>query len=352
MPFIAAHQTDARYQEDKRMKHAKEKIFAVIMAGGKGERLWPLSTEERPKPLISLNGQQTLLEETVQRLFPLLNAENVLIITDEQSAEQARDILPLPPENIIAEPCRRNTAPCIALAAALIKQRCEDGVMIVLPADHRITPVKRFQEDLLDCIEQARTGVLTILGVVPDKPATGYGYINAGEKLSPGFYTVSDFKEKPDFETACVYMANGNYWWNCGIFVWSIESIIDAFMKYVPALAEKISIWSQGGDFRKDFAECPKNSIDYAIMEKANNVVVKQASFQWNDIGSWQALYELSVKDFYGNAIRSTGKVQLENGRNNLVFCNDDTEIRLEDMTGCAVIKSGKSLLIKPLEQK
>ena len=123
-------------------------------------------------------------------------------------------------------------------------------------------------------------------------------------------------------------------------------------MKYVPALAEKISIWSQGGDFRKDFAECPKNSIDYAIMEKANNVVVKQASFQWNDIGSWQASYELSVKDFYGNAISSTGKVQLENGRNNLVFCNDDIEIRLEDMTGCAVIKSGKSLLIKPLEQK
>ena len=127
------------------MKIAREKLFAVIMAGGKGERLWPLSNEERPKPLISLNGQQTLLEDTVQRLFPLLNAENVLVITDEKSAAQSREILPLPPENIIAEPCRRNTAPCIALASALIKRKCPDAVMIVLPADHRITPVKRFQ---------------------------------------------------------------------------------------------------------------------------------------------------------------------------------------------------------------
>ena len=333
------------------MKLAKDKIFAVIMAGGKGERLWPLSTEERPKPLISLNGQQTLLEETVQRLFPLLNAENVLVITDEQSAEQAKEILPLPTENIIAEPCRRNTAPCIALAAALVKQRCEDAVMIVLPADHRITPVKRFQEDLQECIEQASAGNLTILGVVPDKPATGYGYINAGEKIAPGFYTVSDFKEKPDFETACAYMVNGSYWWNCGIFVWSVAAIIDAFNKFVPELFEKINHWVQGEDFRNDFGECPKISIDYAIMEKADNVVVKQASFLWNDIGSWQALYELSVKDFYGNAITSSGKVQLEMCRNNLVFCDDETEIRVKDMTSCAVIKSGKSLLVKPLEQ-
>ena len=162
------------------MKVDKSKIFAVIMAGGKGERLWPLSTEERPKPLISLNGQQTLLEETVQRLFPLLQAENVLVITDEKSAVQAREILSVPPENIIAEPCRRNTAPCIALATALVKQRCEDAVMIVLPADHKITPVKRFQEDLQDCIEQTVSGNLAVLGVVPDKPATGYVYICAG----------------------------------------------------------------------------------------------------------------------------------------------------------------------------
>lgn len=352
MPSFASYQAAARHQEEKIMKIAKDKIFAVIMAGGKGERLWPLSTEERPKPLISLNGQQTLLEETVQRLFPLLQAENVLVITDEQSAVLARDILPLPAENIIAEPCRRNTAPCIALAAALIKRRCEDAVMIVLPADHRITPVKRFQEDLQDCIEQASSGNLTILGVVPDKPATGYGYINAGEKIAPGFYAVSDFKEKPDFETACVYMANGNYWWNCGIFVWSVAAVTEAFTKFVPELSEKISIWSKGGDYREDFGGSPEISIDYAIMEKADNVVVKQASFQWNDIGSWQALYELAVKDFYGNAITSAGKVQLENGRNNLVFCDDETEIRVKDMTGCAVIKSGKALLIKPLEQK
>ena len=316
------------------------------MAGGKGERLWPLSTEERPKPLISLNGQQTLLEDTVQRLFPLLNAENVFVITDEKSAVQSREILMLPAENIIAEPCRRNTAPCIALAAALIKRRCEDATMIVLPADHRITPVKRFQEDLMDCIEQAQTGSLTILGVTPDKPATGYGYINAGEKIAPGIYKVNAFKEKPDFETAQHYMMDGNYWWNCGIFVWQISTIAGAFQKYSPALYEKFDLWANGGDYKLDFENCEKISIDYAIMEKAGNVVVKQASFQWNDLGTLGALYEITMKDFHENAISTQGKIQLEESDQNLIFCDDNTEIRLEKIKNCAVIKSGKSLLI------
>ncbi len=328
------------------MKIAREKIFAVIMAGGKGERLWPLSTEERPKPMMSLNGQQTLLEDTVQRLFPLLNAENVLVITDEKSATQARDILMLPAENIIAEPCRRNTAPCIALAAALIKRKCPDATMIILPADHRIAPVKRFQEDLLDCIEQAQNGTLTILGVTPDKPATGYGYINAGEKIAPGIYKVNAFKEKPDFETAQHYMMDGNYWWNCGIFVWQVNAIAEAFKKYCPALYEKFVSWVAGNDYTADFESCEKISIDYAVMEKADNVAVKQASFQWNDLGTLAALYEITMKDFHENAISTQGKIQLEESDQNLIFCDDNTEIRLEKIKKCAVIKSGKSLLI------
>ena len=328
------------------MKIAGEKIFAVIMAGGKGERLWPLSTEERPKPMMSLNGQQTLLEDTVQRLFPLLKAENILVMTDEKSAVQARDILMLPAENIIAEPCRRNTAPCIALAAALIKRKCPDAVMIVLPADHRITPVKRFQEDLLDCIEQAQNGTLTILGVTPDKPATGYGYINAGEKIAPGIYKVNAFKEKPDFETAQHYMMDGNYWWNCGIFVWQVSAIAEAFKKYCPALHEKFVSWAAGNDYTTDFERCEKISIDYAVMEKADNVAVKQASYQWNDLGTLAALYEITMKDFHENAISTQGKLQLEESDQNLIFCDDNTEIRLEKIKKCAVIKSGKSLLI------
>ena len=328
------------------MKIAREKIFAVIMAGGKGERLWPLSTEERPKPMMSLNGQQTLLEDTVQRLFPLLNAENVLVITDEKSAIQARDILMLPAENIIAEPCRRNTAPCIALAAALIKRKCPDATMIILPADHRIAPVKRFQEDLLDCIEQAQNGTLTILGVTPDKPATGYGYIYAGEKIAPGIYKVNAFKEKPDFETAQHYMMDGNYWWNCGIFVWQVNAIAEAFKKYCPSLYEKFVSWAAGNDYTADFESCEKISIDYAVMEKADNVAVKQASFQWNDLGTLAALYEITMKDFHENAISTQGKIQLEESDQNLIFCDDNTEIRMENIKKCAVIKSGKSLLI------
>lgn len=328
------------------MKIAREKLFAVIMAGGKGERLWPLSTEERTKPLISLNGQQTLLEDTVQRLFPLLNAENVLVITDKISAVQARKILMLPEENIISEPCRRNTAPCIALASALIKRKCPDATMIVLPADHRITPVKRFQEDLLDCIEQAQNGFLTILGAAPDKPATGYGYINAGEKIAPGVYKVNAFKEKPDFETAQRYMMDGNYWWNCGIFVWKLDTLEKAFQKHTPALYEKLESWANGADYIADFEDCEKISIDYAIMEKAANVAVKQASFQWNDLGTLGALYEITMKDFHENAVNTNGKIQLDESDQNLIICDDETEIRLEKIQKCAVIKSGKALLI------
>ena len=328
------------------MKFDKNKIFAVIMAGGKGERLWPLSTGERPKPLISLNGQQTLLEDTVQRLFPLLNAENVFVVTDEKSAVQAREILMLSEENIIAEPCRRNTAPCIALATALIRRKCEDATIIILPADHRITPVKRFQEDLIDCIEQAQSGFLTILGVTPDQPATGYGYINAGEKIASGIYKVNAFKEKPDFETAKRYMMDGNYWWNCGIFVWQAKAVTEAFQKYNPALYEKLESWKNGTDYRSDFENCEKISIDYAIMEKADNVIVKQASFQWNDLGTLGALYEITMKDFNENAISTRGKIQLDDADHNLIFCDDDTEIRMEKIKNCAVIKSGKSLLI------
>ena len=252
----------------------------------------------------------------------------------------------LPEENIIAEPCRRNTAPCIALAAALIKRKCEDAVMIVLPADHRITPVKRFQEDLNDCIEQAENGYLTILGITPDKPATGYGYINNGEKIAPGVYKVNAFKEKPDFETAQHYMMDGNYQWNCGIFVWQVKTVADAFKKYCPALYEKLESWADGSDYKTDFENCEKISIDYAVMEKADNVVVKQASFQWNDLGTLGALYEITMKDFHENAISSRGKLHLEDADQNLVFCDDDTEIRLEKIKKCAMIKSGKSLLI------
>ncbi len=346
MPLAAAYKIFAWNQEKVIMKIDKNKIFAVIMAGGKGERLWPLSTEERPKPLISLNGQQTLLEDTAQRLFPLLNAENIFVMTDEKSADKSREILPLPPENIIAEPCRRNTAPCIALAAALIRRKCADATMIVLPADHRITPVKRFQEDLIDCIGQAQNGFLTILGITPDKPSTAYGYINAGEKIAPGIYKVNAFKEKPDFATAQHYMMDGNYWWNCGIFVWQLSTIAEAFKKYTPALFEKFNSWANGGDYTIDFENCEKISVDYAIMEKADNVAVKQASFQWNDLGTLGALYEITMKDFHENAISSKGRLQLEEADRNLIFCDDDTEIRLEKIKDCAVIKSGKSLLI------
>lgn len=324
----------------------KEKVYAVIMAGGKGERLWPLSTEERPKPLISLNGNQTLLEETVQRLFPLLLPENIIVVANETSVDQFRKILPIPVENIIAEPCRRNTAPCVALATALIRRRTEDAVIIMLPADHKIFPVKSFQKDLAACVDNVEYGNLLILGVLPNFPATGYGYAKIGEEIAPGFYKVVAFREKPDEKTARNYVMSGDYCWNCGIFIWTAAAITESFKRYYPALFEKIEVWVGGKDFQDDFAECDEISFDYAVMEKAENVVVKLVSFYWSDIGSFRSIYNLCDKDEYGNAICAQGRVIVENSDLNLIVCDDDTEIRLHSLRKYAVIKSGKRLLI------
>ena len=347
MPSSAAHKTAAWHQEgSSMMKIAKEKVFAVIMAGGKGERLWPISTEDRPKPLVAFDGEQTLLEETVQRLFPLLNAENIMVVTDKKSAVPAKELLPIPEENIIVEPCRRNTAPCIALAAALIRRKCEDALMIVLPADHRITPVRKFQEDLAACLEQAQKGSLTLLGAVPDQPATGYGYIKLAGEIAPGICEVERFKEKPDLETAKSYMESKEYLWNCGIFVWQVSRIAGELKVHCPALYEKWKGWSEGKDYNEDFADCPGISIDYAVMEKACNVAVRKASFLWNDLGTFRSLYEISEKDPEGNAVRAGGEVLLDGSGHNLVYCDDDTLIRLRNLDHCAVIKSGKMLLV------
>lgn len=324
-----------------------DKLFAVIMAGGKGERLWPLSTEQRPKPLIPLDGDLTLLEGTVQRLFPLLLPEHIFVIADEYSAPAIRSLLPIPPENVIAEPCRRNTAPCVALATALVKQKSPDAVIIMLPADHLISPVKEFQNDLQSAIETALADHLVTLGVQPTYPAPVFGYIRAGEEISDRTYHVDQFKEKPSVELAQQYLDAGNYFWNCGIFIWKVAAIERAFNRFLPALGEKIAAWASGKDYTEDFAACEKISIDYGIMEKADNVAVRKVSFHWSDVGTPESLYDLFPKDATGNAIRAD-HADLRDSSGNLVCCDDGTEIRISGLNNFTVIKSGNGLLIKP----
>ncbi len=324
-----------------------KKVFAVIMAGGAGERLWPLSTEQRPKPMISLDGKNSLLEATVQRLFPLLPPEQIFVIADKFSAPAIRSLLTLPPENIIAEPCRRNTAPCVALATALIKRKCPDSVIIMLPADHLISPVNAFQNDLKHAIAAALDGHLVTLGVQPVCPATGFGYIHAGEELEYGVNRVVQFKEKPCAELAQQYLDAGNYFWNCGIFIWKTDTIERAFHEHLPALGKKIAAWTDGKDYTEDFADCEKISIDYGIMEKTDNVAVRKVSFSWNDAGTPESLFDLFQKDVSGNAVQAENSLLCESS-GNLVCCDDGTEIRISGLNNFIVIKSGNGLLIKP----
>ena len=326
----------------------QNKIFAVIMAGGKGERLWPLSTEERPKPLIPLTDNLTLLEGTIQRLFPLMMPENIFVISDERSAPVIRDLLTIPSENVVAEPCRRNTAACVALATALVKRKCPDGVIVMLPADHLISPASEIQNDLRHCIETAQAGYLVTMGVRPTYPATGYGYIQAGDELSDRTFRVSQFKEKPAVEIAQQYLDAGTYFWNCGIFIWQAATIEQAFHRHLPALGRKLAGWADGIDYRTDFAECESISIDYGIMEKADNVAVRKVLFSWCDVGTLDSLYDLFTKDDQGNAVRAD-RADLQKCSGNLVCCDDGTEIRIVGLNNFAVVKSGNGLLIKPL---
>jgi len=325
----------------------RSRLFAVIMAGGRGERFWPAGRHDRPKQFLPLLGTKTMLEETVQRLFPLIAPENLLVITNIAHVDKVRALLPIPPENVVGEPEGRDTAPCVALATALVRRRDPDATMILLPADHVIRPAKLFQETLSAAAREAQKGSLVTLGVTPTYPATGYGYLQLGELVSPGFHRVLAFKEKPDAATAEKFFQDGNYRWNSGMFVWRCDAISAAFRLYAPDLSARLEAWSAGADFAADFAGCEKISIDYAVMEKADNVVTGDAGFYWNDLGSWSSLRSILPLDAGGNAIR--GRVVALDSVNNVLTGDPDMQIGVIGMHDIAVIQSGNGILVCPL---
>ena len=323
------------------------RLYAVIMAGGKGERFWPAGRVGRPKQFLPLLGEKTMLEETVQRLFPLIAPEHLLVITNRAFVDQVRELLPIPAENIIGEPEGRDTAPCVALAAALVRRRDPEATMILLPADHVIRPAKLFQETLAAAAFQARSGSLVTLGITPTYPATGYGYLALGETTAPGFHRVEAFKEKPDAATAEKFFQDGNYRWNSGMFVWRCDAISEAFRRYAPDLSAKLEAWSAGADYNADFAECRKISIDYAVMEKADDVVAGDTAFYWNDLGSWSSLRSVLPLDASGNAVR--GRVVALDAVNNVILGDDRHQIGVIGMHDIAVVQSGNGILVCPL---
>jgi mannose-1-phosphate guanylyltransferase len=272
--------------------------WAVIMAGGVGERFWPLSRKKRPKQLLPIVGKRTMIQQAVARLKGVVPARRIVVVTNAVQAplirRQLRGV-----KHILAEPAGRNTAPCIAWATAFIRERDPRAVMVVVPADSYIPDTTQYQAAVRDSLELAgREDVLITIGIQPTSPHTGYGYIQLGDRLNDRFWRAKRFVEKPDRPTAERFLASGDYRWNAGMFVWSVRAITAALREFQPELA------TDARTLQRRYAKLEKISIDYAVMEKAGNVVVANGDFTWDDVGDWAALERHLPKDATGNVVR------------------------------------------------
>lgn len=332
--------------------------FVIIMAGGRGERFWPVSREKTPKQLIKILGDKSFLQEAVERCLPVVPIENIFIITNAVQAPEVQRQLPkLPKENVVAEPVGRDTCAAVTLGAALVGARSTTGTMAVLPADHVIPDEKKFQRVLEDSFDLASRGqVIVTIGIKPNEPATGYGYIEVGDKLPKpkggrkyrtGFSKVNQFKEKPDYDTALEYVNSGNYRWNAGMFIWSFVTITEALQKHQPEMDAACHRWFAAAAkgkltrvLKKEYPEIKKISIDYALLEKAQNVVVADGAFKWDDLGAWNALARHVKQDREGNAAFADF-IHVDAARN-IIF-----DGRTKNRTPIAVVGLRDSILVQ-----
>jgi len=331
-------------------------VHAVIMAGGKGERLWPISTLDTPKQLHSFGAGESLLASTWKRTARIVESERIYVVTNAQIAYKVKEHLPgIPAENILVEPVGRNTAPCIAYAALVISRKDPDAIMAVFPADHVVSDPERFTEAIGFGIRalQEHPDMLITLGMVPDHPETGYGYIAPGEIVaSEGphrLHRVLTFREKPDLKTAQGYIRMG-YLWNAGMFLWRAESILDAFRVHLPGMYGCLHVMDDTPVIRpEDILEFYNSveavSIDYGVMEKASNAGVIPAGFGWNDIGSWDALGKILPGDKDGNV--TSGDILLERSSGNVVWATDKKVVLL-DVRDLVVVEGKDTILVCP----
>jgi len=332
--------------------------FAVIMAGGVGSRFWPVSTPALPKQFLDLTGTgRSLLQQTYDRVSALVPDAHILVLTNARYIAKVREQLPgIPTENIVAEPAMRNTAPAILLAANIIDQRSPGAVMAVMPSDHFIGHQAAFLHDLARAMNRAADkDVLITLGIRPDRPHTGYGYIQFDTNEPGDFKPVLRFTEKPGKQTAETFLAQGNYLWNAGIFVWRSGVIRKAYAKYLPEMFRKLERVRYDTEFMaRDLAEIfpgvENISVDYGIMEKAGNVEVLPVDFGWNDLGSWDAVYrQLARRE--GENIVLRGSARFENARGNLVYSDRPDPVIIDGLNGFLFAESGGRRLLIPLER-
>lgn len=331
------------------------------MAGGVGSRFWPVSTPEFPKQFHDMLGTgDTLVQKTFARLSQLIPKENILILTNDKYSDILKEQLPMiTNEQIVLEPDMRNTAPCILYASMKIKKKNPDAVMVVAPSDHWIEDEVQFVSNLQRAFNNCESdNVLMTLGIIPTFPNTGYGYIEYNKLDSHQIKKVVQFREKPDYQTAKVFLQRRNFLWNSGIFVWSAASILEAFEKFQ---SEMYQLFYSGYDtfnssrekqfIAENYHKADNISIDYAVMEKAENVFVLPATFDWNDLGTWGSLYDKLPKDECDNAVVN-GNLFVENATNNIIRTNPDKMVVIGGLDDFIIVDKDDVLLIYPKKKE
>jgi mannose-1-phosphate guanylyltransferase len=337
----------------------------VIMAGGVGSRFWPMSTENNPKQFIDVLGVgRSLMQLTYDRFCGICDAENVWVVTNVDYVSKVHEQLPdIPQKNILSEPCRRNTAPCIAYVSHRIKAKDPNANIVVTPSDHVVLNTQEFQRVIQGALQFAsETDAIVTLGMKPSRPETGYGYIcadmTAQSMRNKELYRVDSFREKPDLTTAKEYIKHNNYYWNAGIFVWNVNTVVNAFRMYQPAMndifesiSDVFGTEQEQTVINERYVNCENISVDYAIMEKAEEIFVFPADFGWSDLGTWGALHTLSKKDANSNAVISDNVKTFETS-NCVINVEGARQVVVQGLTGYIVAERDGRLLICKLSEE
>lgn len=338
-------------------------FYAIIMAGGIGSRFWPVSQTSHPKQFIDILGTgRTLIQTTYERFLQIVPKENIYIVTNETYRDLVKQQLPdLSEQQVLGEPIMRNTAPCIAYACHKINRLNPDASIVVAPSDHLILDTSRFVQNVTESLEAAQQNdCLITLGIKPSRPDTGYGYIQyTAETLEENFHKVKTFTEKPNLELAQTFIQSGDFLWNAGIFVWSAKAILKALEQHLPEMND---VFKEGVRFfdteqetafiQRAYYQCTNISIDYGIMEKAENVYVLPTDFGWSDLGTWASVYELGEKDYVGNVVIPSDKVMMYDSSNCMVNVPENKLVILQGLDNYIVVESNNTLLICPKDQE
>ena len=337
----------------------------VIMAGGIGSRFWPMSTDERPKQFIDVLGVgRSLLQLTMDRFEGVIEKENIWVVTNKKYADVVREQLhEMPADHVLCEPCRRNTAPCIAYVSWRIKSQDPKANVVVTPSDHIVTNVDEFRRVIKQCLEFTEdSDAIVTLGMKPTRPETGYGYIQADLSMSSmrnkEIFRVDSFKEKPNLETATEYIKDKSYFWNAGIFIWNVSTIVNAFRVFQPVLSKifesMLPIYGTDKEqemIDKRYPECQNISVDYAIMEEVEEIFVCPADFGWSDLGTWGSLLMQTKHDLYGNSVIGEN-VQLYETHNCIIHTMQNSKVVIQGLDGYIVAEQDGKLLICKLSEE